>query len=144
MASLPETVRTLLEADSTLTTALTGGIWDESELPRDGLPGEATVFTTQGRLKPVMVLRWGGDGPYGGLSDSGRQSLDVWVYQDTNYDTIRTVLRRVKVLLHRKSHDTDERSPAWSTWAGNLGETIAPELGDAPVNRSRFQFVYKE
>jgi len=144
MTTLPETIRTTLEADSTLTTLLTGGIWDDSELLPDGLPGESSVWTTEGRLKPVSVLRWGGDVPYGGLTTSGRQFLEVWVYQDTEYDIIRAVLRRVKELLHRQSFDTDERSPVWSTWKGNLGETTAPELSDRPVNRSRVEFVYKE
>ncbi len=138
---LPAAVRAVLEGDSTLTTALTGGIWDADELPREGLPAVTTIWNGAA-LKPVMVLRWEGDQPRRELDKAGRRFLAVWVYQDTGRSTIETVLRRVRALLHQKYFNTNENSAAVGRWVGDLGEFTADELGGAQGDRARFEFTY--
>lgn len=145
MASLRDTIRLALEGDATLTAILTGGVYDASELDREGLSLSDVSKQADGvRIKPTAVLRWRGSNPTD-QSDfiPGVESrfMEVWVYADQGYATIDSAIRRIKTLLDLHYFTSDNEGLTYLRWAGDIGEIEAPELGNATADRSRYQII---
>ncbi len=144
MATLKDAVRTTLEGDATLSAILTGGVYDASEVERDGVTADNVQRDANGRVKPFAVLRWRGSAPdfVLGTHEAERRYLEVWLYEDTGYTNIDAAERRIKTLLHRKTFaDTDNEGLAWARWVHDLGESSADELGGASASMSRYEIV---
>lgn len=142
MSRLEDAVRTTLEGDTTLMALLTGGIFDAGEMDRDGWTLNNVSRTSTGRIKPFAVLRWGGAVRGGGLLRSGRQTVSVWLYEDTGYTSVRLARERLHALLDRMYFTTTEKSAVRGLWIGDIDEATADELGGASATGARFQFTY--
>lgn len=140
MATLESAVETAIEAAAG--TTLTGGMYSAEEMDRGNVTLDTVLRDTNGRILPFGVLRWRGDIPGGGLHDSGRRFLEVWLYEDSGYDNIRAARRAIRKALHRQYFTTDGESSAMGRWVGDLGELTADELGGASMDRVRIQFTY--
>jgi len=151
MADLKTVFRQKLEGDSALTTLLTGGIWDSSELPREGISAqnrpeifEANKIT----IKPFAAIQWREMNPLEPLlPDTKRRMCEVFVYQWKGYDTIDAALRRLEQMFEayedRQLGVADDAAGAWVEWVGNLGEVTDPDLQNAPMSRARFEINIK-
>lgn len=139
---LEDTIRATLEADTTLVALLTGGIFDASEMDRDGWTLNNVSRTTAGRIKPFAVLRWSGPRPGGGLLTSGRQTVTIWLYEDTGFTSVRLARERLFTLLDKKYFTTTEKSAVRGLWIGGIDEDTADELGGASLTGARYQFTY--
>ncbi len=140
MASLQDTIRLALEGDATLTAILTGGIFDASELDREGL-SLGDVQDTNNKVKPCAVLRWRGSNPTGPTDRLNAEArfLEVYLYEDMGTVNIEAARRRIKQLLHRQSFLATNFGLVWLRWAGDQGEFSADELGGASADMARFE-----
>jgi hypothetical protein len=99
--------RTVLVADATLMAILTGGIFMVGTVGRNGITSEAApaAFDTDGNLKPCALIRQRDLVPdqqvqdFGSKTASAGQTIEIWVYQEINYDKIDLALPRIYSLL---------------------------------------------
>jgi hypothetical protein len=145
MATLRNTIRTTLEADATLTTALTGGIFDASELDYTGQGASQSPMETNGvQIKPLLIIRWGESVPYGSQYRIGAEDeeFECHIYQDVGYGVIESAVSRVNTLLHDKRFNTDDRTLAHVTRIFVSRELPAEELGYVPRKFMRFSVIH--
>jgi hypothetical protein len=93
-----DTVKALLEADTTLMAILTGGVYAGGEISRQGMPD---AFDSNGEILPCALVRVETETPYGPYDDSSRQYLVVMFYERSGYANIDAALARVYELLHK-------------------------------------------
>jgi len=137
-----DTVKTILEADSTLTTAATGGIWTFDQTGRMGLNRTSTpgAFDSDGIIKPCVLLKRRSSMPDGAIADESAQRasyvtmLEAWFYADADFTAIETMRDRVYTLLHEKRLT----GPFYIRWAGDLRDQRDDDL-DAFLERSTYQ-----
>lgn len=138
--------KAILEADATLLTTATGGVWDYDETGRLGLSRELTAaaFDTNGIIKPAVLLKLRSINPDYALADdanqyvSTREMLEIWLYQDTGYSAIETMKQRIHTLLHAK-----QLTGTFSCrWDGDLRPPRDTDL-DANVDRVDFEIRSK-
>jgi len=139
-------VRETLEGDATLTGILTGGIYDASELPMDGLTPTAAPGAFNGaRLLPCAVVRWRGRSETEIIGHSRRQFLEIYFYQAVGQDQIELAMSRCKVLLHRAKQFTASGGQVYfSTWVEDAGDLVADEMDGAAMSLSRYYVDYAE
>lgn len=147
MADLKTVFRQKLEGDATLTTLLTGGIYDSSELSREGItPGNLSAIFAADEITilPFAAVTWHEANPGEVLVPNAEMRFcEVYVYQFRRYDVIDAALLRLREMFafnrDRQLGTADDASGAWVRWAGNLGELRDPDLQNAPMGRARFQ-----
>lgn len=133
--------KTILEADATLLATATGGVWDYDETGRKGLSRTLTptAFDANGIVKPCVLLKLRDAVPDGMLVDDGSQTqslrevLEVWCYQDSGYGAIETMQARVYTLL--QAVQLTGTFGCW--WAGDVRGLRDTDL-DASVSRSDY------
>ncbi len=100
-------VAVILAADATLLALLTGGIYVSATagplgITRDTVPA---AFDANGYLKPAALVKQRNKVTTGDVLDfdakieSARQVVEVWLYQDSGYETLDTAAARVRTLL---------------------------------------------
>ena len=143
MATLRETLKTFLNADSSLTTLLTGGVLDATELPK-GASAIRDVPNDGLKIKPFAMLRWRSTSEKEIIGLTERRGLDIYLYQHRGgYATIDSAKRRIKTLLRRKQLSADDADGAMFHWDGHdLDEFSADELGGASACMTRFYVDY--
>jgi len=141
-------IRETLEADTDLTDILTGGIYDASELPMDGLtPSAVPSAYTGARLKPCAVIRFRNETETQIIGHSRRRFFEIYFYQNVGQDQIDLARARCRVLLHRaKQFTTDGENGQvyYVTWVENSGDLVADELNGAAMSFSRHYIDYFE
>lgn len=144
MATLRQTVKSILQNDATLMALLPGNILDSADMDFTGqgasqAPREADGIT----LKPHAVIRWSGSNPTGASYKVGAEaeSVEVYVYQDTSYDVIESAIIRIRQLLHDTYLSTSDRALAHVNKAHISGEMPAEELGNAACKFIRFAII---
>lgn len=146
--SIRTDIRETLEADATLTGILTGGIYDASELPIDGLTASAVPSAYTGvRLNPCAVLRFRNETETEITGHSRRWFFEIYFYQNVGQDQIDLAKARCRVLLHRaKQFTTDGENGQvyYVTWVENSGDLVADELNGAAMAFSRYYVDYLE
>lgn len=139
MATLRAQIKALLEADSTLTDVMTGGLHDQSEISRTATP---TAFDTRGGLKPCGVLRMGTMTPHEPFDEAERQFFTLYFYEKPGgYSNIDAMKYRAKTLLHPEKQVTI--SPGWLYEIGHaddFGDSWDDALG-CPMSYSRYWTV---
>jgi len=140
MATIPNALRTYLEADATLTGILTGGIWDAAELDREGLTVSDASYDSIGRLLPTAVIRWRGESPFGWHYTGERRTCEIYLYEHVGWTNIEAAKKRLKELLHRVQVPSDELITEFR-FLTSMGEFYAEDLS-APADMLRFQVVY--
>lgn len=142
--TLRATIRTLLENDTALAALLTGGVFDDSELPRDGggvdyAPRDATGV----RITPFAVIAWQQSTPFDSRHvRAERQTLEVYLYQDSAFDTIESASDRIKSLLHNYETKSDDRALVTVQYAYQSGKQYAEELNQSPMIFQRYEVSY--
>jgi hypothetical protein len=147
--SITTVIRDFLETDATLLATLTGGIYSEDEVGRNGLSEERApnAFTTGGSMKPNAIVQQRTEFPWGGGNDSqakwNTQRAVVEIYLRTDgagtYSALETAANRIARDLHN----------VFVTGAGALKEiykTIdrdgSPAMENALLIRLDYQVVY--
>lgn len=140
--SLQTTLRQTLEDDATLAGLLTGGVFDASELPDDGLtPGmTGSPWGSDGVLQPCAVIRWRGQNPFGPHWETGSERIFVEVYLYGMRTSIDSAADRLNVLLNAAILSADSRNVRIKKAGGAL-EVPTPELGNVNGRMCRFQAV---
>ena len=149
MATLRDAFQAWVEADPVVQAQLTGGIFDASEMdyggesasqaPREPEPDGVTII-------PHAVIRWRGSGEYPPYRvGSERETVEVYVYQDTDYSIIDAVVNSLRLRQHNDGFGTyleaDDRALAHLNFAQISGEIPAEELGYTPCRFIRFYFI---
>lgn len=144
MTTLRATIRTLLENDTALSSLLTGGIFDDSELPRDGGGVDYAPRDVTGvRILPFAVLAWQQSTPFDSTHvRAERQTLEVYLYQDSAYNIIESAADRIKSLLHNYKPVSDDRALVTVQYAYQSGNGYAEELNQAPMIFQRYEVSY--
>lgn len=140
--SILSAAKALLEADSTLLSAATGGVFDFDETGRMGInrTANAAAFTSVGIIKPCVLLKLRSSIPDYMLADDSnqyvslRETIEAWFYQDGGFSSIETMRNRVYVLFHSKQF-----GGAWQClWAGDVRFSVRDTDLDAFVERSDY------
>ena len=139
-------IRTRLEADATLIAILTGGIYDASELPEDGLtPAAAPGAYTGTRLKPCAVIRFRNQNETQIVGASKRRFFEIYFYQGVGQSSIDAAAARCRTLLHPHARSkTTAGQVYYTTWMDDAGDLVADELGGAAMSYSRYYMDYLE
>ncbi len=98
---------TRMAADATLMAILTGGVYKAETVGVEGITREsaAAAFDASGYLRPCALVRQRGLIPDGNVIDpmaqvtSATRVVEVWLYQDRNYDQIDLALARIRALF---------------------------------------------
>lgn len=135
--------KAVLEADATLLTTATGGIWDFDETKQLGLSRTLTgdAFDSNEVIKPCILMKQRSQTPNFALADDADQyvavneMIECWFYEDSGYSNIETMRDRVYVLLH----SIQLTGTFQVFWAGSFRPGIRDTDLDANVSRSDFQ-----
>jgi len=138
--------KAILEADATLLTTATGGVWDYDETGRLGINRMLTsAFDSNEIIKPCILLKSRSAEPDQSLVDEGAryqsttEMLEVWFYEDDGYSNIETMRDRVWTLLHA----VQLSGTFMCLWAGDVRQARDTDL-DASVERSLYQVTTKK
>lgn len=142
MTMIEDPLRTYLEAIGALTTILTGGIYDASELDRLGYRLFEANTDSRGRLQPAMVIRWRSGSPFGPHYDSERQTVELWYYDFSGRDNITAAMRVVYNNLHRQLVTATNFGLCWYEWNGNRGEFMDEALGNASGDMDMYRVTF--
>jgi len=140
-------IRQTLETDATLTGILTGGIYDASELPQDGLTPNAapSAFDSFGRVLPCAVIRFRDMSETEIVGRSRRRFFEIYAYQNIGMDQVDAALARCRALLHpHQQYTTDGGQVYFTHWVDSVGDLTADELDGAAMGRSRYYINYFE
>lgn len=149
MANLRVSFITALEADATLLALIPGGVTDAadqdfsgqgaSELPRDPADPSGT------KVWPHAIVRWRNSAPYDAYRlAANTRSVEVYVYQDTGYDIIEAVIKRLELTWHDRYLTADGQAIAHFSKAGNTSEIPAAEVGGTASGFVRFQVIHMD
>jgi hypothetical protein len=146
MTDLRAVLRTTLEGDSAFASPLTGGIYDESELPEEGLNPSQTPGAfdlTTGEIKPCAIIHWRDFQPYGPHFEEGseRGYVEIYVYQQTGVDVIETAAKRAVALLNRARMTAADYGLCWLNMVHRSRILRAQELGGARALFVRFEIT---
>lgn len=98
---------TRMAADSTLTSILTGGVYQAGTVGRLGITRESVpgAFDTAGYLRPCALVRQRGAVSDGIVRDpiarvtSTVQTVEIWLYEDSGYTAIDAAIARLHALF---------------------------------------------
>lgn len=144
MATLREVFKTVLTSDATLMSLLPGNIFDASELDYSGEGAMQAPREVDGvQLKPHAVIRWKGSISIGpGIKVGGEaETVEVYVYQDVDYDVIESAIIRMKYLLDDTYLTADNRALAHVNKDFMSADIPAEELGMASSRFVRFTII---
>lgn len=145
MPTLRELVKSTLTGDATLTALLPGGFMDANDLPQDG--GGAASAPRQAdavRINPFGIIRYrAGSRTQADVPSlrSGRQSIEIYVYEDVGYGVIDAAIDRLIVLLDNTYLYPTDRAIVHLLHSFDSEEIPAEEFGNAPSRFARFDIV---
>lgn len=118
----------LLNSDSTLMSALTGGLYHEvSEISRQATPD---AYDGNKELQPCALIRQETGTPWGPHDHSARLYVTIWFYERNGYTNIEAARKRVYDLLHRQKLTPVDGSGNYDIrHADDLLDQEEPELG---------------
>ena len=97
MSEITATIQNILEADGTLETALTGGIYiDVADINRQDTPG---AFDGNGEIMPCCLIKTGNENTRENVIRAVTTPLVIYIYQRRNYDQIDIALEQIHALL---------------------------------------------
>lgn len=144
MAVLIDGLRATLEADAAFTGQMTGGVYDASELGKDGsLP--ISVFDDRGRIAPCVIIRWRVATPGTITKFTEQRYAELWFYAEgaTGRVAIETAKARAKVLLHEQLlSGITGTGGNYLEWVSDMGEFAAEEYQNAAADMSRYLVKY--
>jgi hypothetical protein len=144
MATMKEALMAVLTGDATL-GGLTTKILNSDDFGRKGLQRSDIVDGGGVAIAPALYVKWSTETPFGTaqrILRAERRFFEVWGYEDDGYGIIRQMLERVKVLLEYQPVQFDEPAGVHMSdifWAGDVLGEIDESLGNACMERSRYQ-----
>lgn len=96
-----DTIVAVLQADATLTSLLTGGIYDYKDVKEISREFTPDAYDEYLELKPTALVREESTVPGGPLRDSATIWIAIFFYQRAGYDIIQQARHRTYQLLHR-------------------------------------------
>lgn len=143
--SYAATIQSVLDADSTFTALITGGVLTYENLPVKGInrrdmPGS---YDSNGLLKPLCVVKLRSTIPDGALFDnvtqmrSVRRVIELWFYaaRSAGWSDLENAADRARVLLDFQKHG----SVAHIRYIGGFPNTRAEEPADACMKREDYE-----
>lgn len=135
------TIKTLLAADSTLMTALTGGVYTVEELGRSGISRLALPSAHDPYLKPLAVVRCEGiremRPAFDGVTSVVREAVSITFYADgdAGYAALHAARARAFTLLHGVNLSGAGR--AW--WMRSEDDLRDSKLNNACILRAEYE-----
>ena len=112
--SLSDDVKTALQADSALTTLLTGGIHnDVEEISRQNTPSAFDATTKE--IKPCALIKLGTEIPLRGFTTSVQTPVTIYFYQRSGYAVIEDAMALTFTDLNEQKIGTN----VWNIEFGN-------------------------
>lgn len=135
-------IATKLSGDATLMAILLGGIHTTSEISRQGTP---TAFdSTTKELLPCGLVKLSTSVPSGGLPNTERLTVRIWLYQRTGFDSIEPAARRIYALLHKvRLAPSDGAVGVWEILHADDVPNSEDAVLDASLFISRFYVHYR-
>lgn len=147
MTTIREAIVEVLDDDATLAALATGGIYQVSTVGREGLTRKMLLGSGVA-INPAVYVVWSTDVPYqqdNRLLRGQNLFFYVYFYQDTGYDVCKQMRERVKALLEYQPVQYDDPADEHMHdlfWRGDMVGEIDESLGDASMERSRYQALY--
>lgn len=130
--------KTVMQADATLMSVLTGGVYTVDTIGRDGISRDTApaAFDSDGYLKPCALVKQRGQVPDNQVVDksiaSASQVVEIWLYQDSGYTAIDSAVSRIFLLFNW--HQFSNSFPL--EWAGTINrERDSGSLNGASLAR---------
>lgn len=140
MPSFKDSLKTILTGSGGLTALLTGGVLDAQDLPRDGGGANDIPRQLSGLINPFAIIRFReANRTSADVLNAALESVEVYVYEDTGYNTIDAALALIFSLLNAVILYPTDRAIASLQWVHTSTEMIADEYGYAPMKMMRFQ-----
>ena len=135
--SIRSALLSVLSGDTALMATLTGGVYGEAEISRQGTPG---AFDANEEVLPCALLAMEAEDPAGPFPTSSRAFVTVYFYARAGYSAIDTALARVYALLHRARVSNEG---VWQIrHAGDVRDQRDPAL-DCAMSMSRYQVTWR-
>lgn len=150
MADQYASLKAILNNDSTLTTALTGGVFDDADTGADGVTmsfAQDNNLVASGALKPFAFVSWSNRVPQL-LNTAAARGVDrfvyVYLYDDrlNGYGTIESAAERVITLLTQKERSVNDAYSHVTRFVDGGPRFRADELFDAAGLYVRFVDTY--
>lgn len=126
-----------MQADSTLSAILTGGIHVTSEISRQLTP---SAFDANEELLPCALVTIPSESATGPDEFAGRLNCTIFFYQRTGYAVIDAARDYTRTLFHRQKVG-DPADKVWEMrWVTSVNEQRDGPL-DAPMHVLRFEIV---
>lgn len=124
----------LLTADATLTSILTGGVHNGTDVQEISRQNTPTAFDANQELKPCVLVKAETQTPWGPNRDSARLYVQLFFYQRFGYAEIEQAADRAYRLLHR-SRPTPANGDGMAELlhAGDLRGTEDQAIGSAMI-----------
>ena len=138
--------KTALKADGTLVGLVydAAHILDSEDVSAEGLQIKDLKNGSSPLFVPTLYLNWTTDSPTGlRVIDGHMAFVNVLAYDYKGYANTRAILKRVKALLDQQML-SDGDGYYWFSWAGDLLEQKDEGLGNAAVERSRYQVIWRD
>ena len=147
MTTLQEAVKAVLDGDATLGALATGGIHDQDSVGQNGLEIKDLIVSGNPTIQPAVYVKWSTQvkmPEYARALRAEHVFFEVYFYQHAGYDVIHDMRVRVRQLLDYQTVTIDEPSGYENMdilWAGDLLGMYDESLGNAAMERSRYQAV---
>ena len=130
-------IQAAMQANSPISSLLTGGIHTETEISRQLTPD---AFDANGELLPCALVTTPGEFADGPNEIAGRLNCTIYFYQRAGYTVIDAARTLTRTLFHnQKVGDPEDR--VWEMrWVNSVNEQRDSAL-DCPVHRLQFEIV---
>ncbi len=126
-----------MQADSTLSAILTGGIHATSEISRQLTP---SAFDANGEIRPCALVTTPGEFADGPDEFAGRLNCTIFFYQRTGYATIDAARDYTRTKFHRQKVGDPADKVFEMRWVTSVNEKRDSAL-DASMHVLRFEIV---
>jgi len=140
--STSQDIKDVIAADSSIMTALTGGLYTFDETGYMGISFTNTPAAYSGpTLLPCAVVKARAEIPTSEIKDMGQkvtsyvQYVEVWLYDVLTTETIEEVI----ALLYNLLHEEKPFEGVWCTWDSTEHGLEARELSGAMFSKMTFK-----
>lgn len=107
MATYRAQLLTNLEDDATLTTLLTGGVYDSNSLPDSEITAtnlpDVWTGASSTTLKPFAAVTWRESNSANDALPVETRFFEIYVYGNSGYTAIDSVMNRLKAMFHNQN-----------------------------------------
>lgn len=123
-------IYTTLTNDSTLMSALAGGLYKASVVSMISRQNTPNAFDSSGEILPCGLLKLESSVPTPPHYTGSSRYMLVYLYERFGYSSVSTALKRIFDLVHRTSFAISEGDGLWRIdWAGDVLDSWDDALG---------------